>query len=133
MLEWLAKRPHIFGDTSHWLIGAQGQKITSETVSVTRVLAELGADLDDTDIHGRTPLFTAATYGHVEVIRVLSELGADVEVVDDYGETAFHSAVACEGKGATKEQLIHALARAGCPQSRAHQFCRRWPEYTDPV
>ena len=46
-----------------------------------------GADINEKDKDGNTPLFDAAYYGHKEIVELLIASGADVNAKDDDGET----------------------------------------------
>jgi hypothetical protein len=52
------------------------------------LLIERGADVNAKDKDGRTPLHSAAFYGHVEVVRLLLEHGADPNIKNIWGQTA---------------------------------------------
>ena len=57
------------------------------------LLAEAGADLNQTDPNGISPLLMAITNGQLAVARLLLERGADPKAADWYGRTALWSAV----------------------------------------
>lgn len=74
------------------------------------MLASLGADVDQHDEKGRTPVFAAALNGHEQVVRLLGELGANVHasVTNHWlgaGATPVYAA-ACKGH----EQVVRLLA-----------------------
>jgi ankyrin repeat protein len=52
------------------------------------MLIENGADVDDRDVHGYTPLLLAIQAGHTDIAKVLIAGGADVNAraVNDGGE-----------------------------------------------
>lgn len=66
---------------------------------IARVLIHRGADVNDRDFLGHTPLYDAVSPFtlHLELIKVLTEAGADVSLKNnvkhdmDYGLTALHS------------------------------------------
>jgi len=65
------------------------QSIMSKDLECLRRLIRVGADLDCTDLDGRTPLFLAASEGLLEVVTLLVEEGnATVDAVDSWGHTA---------------------------------------------
>jgi len=120
-------------------------------LEVVLFLVEAGADVNITNNFGDSPMCMAASEGHAEVIyalaaaggnlenakenpmhfaamcgqpgtiQALAELGAGVVTINQRGRTPF------DARDRSSEQVIHALAQAGCPQSRVHQFERRWP------
>jgi ankyrin repeat protein len=52
------------------------------------MVSELGADVDQADYHGATPLYIAAQLGNLEMVRCLgTELGADVNKAMEAGST----------------------------------------------
>lgn len=56
--------------------------------TVRYLVEELGADVNQRDHQGYTPLHNAASRGDTEMVRYLVEHGADVTVVSRYGQTA---------------------------------------------
>ena len=52
-----------------------------------QLLVELGADVNESDASGQTPLHAASYIGSDRVARFLVERGADIEAVDSYGMT----------------------------------------------
>lgn len=52
-----------------------------------------GADVDARDDKGRTPLFIAASKGHVAICVMLLEAGADLGLADNAGCDALHAAI----------------------------------------
>ncbi|KAF5827675.1 hypothetical protein DUNSADRAFT_262 [Dunaliella salina] len=68
--------PHIF------------QAISIQDLDFLRRLARVGADLDCTDLDGRTPLFLAASEGLLEVVILLvEEARVSVDAADSWGHT----------------------------------------------
>lgn len=57
-------------------------------VELVEMLIENGADVDDRDVHGYTPLLLAIQSGHTDIAKVLIAGGADVNAraVNDGGE-----------------------------------------------
>ena len=57
-------------------------------VELVEILIENGADVDDRDVHGYTPLLLAIQAGHTDIAKVLIAGGADVNAraVNDGGE-----------------------------------------------
>jgi hypothetical protein len=74
-----------------------------------------GAFVDCEDIHGRTPLMSAAQYDQGAVCRLLLDYGADVEVRDTmHGYTVLHIAVRALGDGTFR--ALQVLCESGlCP------------------
>ena len=50
---------------------------------IVALLLENGADPNQKDVHGWTPLHRAALWGHVEIARLLIENGANVNASDE--------------------------------------------------
>lgn len=57
-------------------------------VELVEMLIANGADVDDRDVHGYTPLLLAIQEGHTDIAKVLIKNGADVNAraVNDGGE-----------------------------------------------
>lgn len=55
-----------------------------------------GADVNERDAHGRTPLHWCADGGHVKLAMNLALLQADVNAQDEYGQTPLHFSVHLE-------------------------------------
>jgi ankyrin repeat protein len=59
------------------------------------VVVELGADVNNRDLNGGTPMYDLARFGGYDTkdpIAVLVELGGDVNTADKYGCTPLHGA-----------------------------------------
>jgi ankyrin repeat protein len=56
--------------------------------AMVRLLIERGADLNQQDAEGQTPLMHALSYGDLDVIQALIEAGADLDIPDHEGNTA---------------------------------------------
>ena len=67
--------------------GAVYKSAASGNVATLMALAKLGADVNDADEEGRTPMFLAAQNDHVKAVKMLAELGADVNRADKVGRT----------------------------------------------
>ncbi|KAK3813191.1 MAG: hypothetical protein J3Q66DRAFT_315687 [Benniella sp.] len=79
---------------------------------LTRTLAARGARLDQEDKYMCwTPLFYAASEGHVECVKVLLEAGCNVNVLDEHGKTPIYYA-ASEGHADCVELLVQAGGKA---------------------
>ena len=86
------------------------------------LLAELGADIHCRRANGRTPLHSAAAFGHAECVRLLLELGADPTAQAEDGSTpSMLVAEACSKSGwptiesRKAQELLEAAARAAGP------------------
>ena len=75
-----------------------------------RALLKMGADANERDGEGQTPVMAAASWGHAEAVSVLvREGGADVNAADDAGDTALH-----EAARADELDALLALLDLGC-------------------
>ncbi len=59
-----------------------------DTTSVLELLED-GADVDERDADGRTPVMSATRGNHVETVRALLEAGADVDIQDNRLDNPF--------------------------------------------
>lgn len=59
---------------------------------MVRFLLSAGAEVNDHDLEGQTPLMAAAAFGDVELVTLLIQKGADREAVDLAGRTAWNHA-----------------------------------------
>ena len=76
----------------------------------SRALLKMGADANERDGEGQTPVMAAASWGHAEAVSVLvREGGADVNAADDAGDTALH-----EAARADELDALLALLDLGC-------------------
>ena len=73
----------------------------SQSALVLEFLLENGADIDQRDHNGRTPLHYACNSGYKHFINVLAKNGADAHAKDDFGFTPL-DLVACKDYTATK-------------------------------
>lgn len=73
-------------ETSLHLAALQGD------VEAVRRIVDAGADLDQKDAYGSSPLVIAATFGKAEVARALIDAGADLQVANAEGSTPLHIA-----------------------------------------
>ena len=67
-------------------------------------LITIGANVNETDDSGMTPLTYAATWGNANAIAILLENGADVNHKDKVGDTALHEV--CRGDVTENERYI---------------------------
>lgn len=59
--------------------------------TVQRLLKD-GADVNDKDIEGRTPLYYAVSNGHIDIVNTLLKNGADITQVTNKGNIPLHTA-----------------------------------------
>ena len=69
------------------------QAIRGKDVSALQQLIASGANLEQQDAKGRTPLMTAAAQGHTQIATVLLDAGADVNATNPRGGTPLMYAV----------------------------------------
>jgi hypothetical protein len=74
------------------------------------VLIESGANVDASDMTGRTALHLASAEGHEEIVRLLLMKGATPNVRDHFGREALEEAIA-NGHGNVMKDLIRGGAR----------------------
>ena len=63
---------------------------------------DAGANVNATDIYGKTPLNVAASCGSLENIQNLLAAGADINIRGPGGDTPLHSAAQCYRKFCSK-------------------------------
>lgn len=68
------------------------QAVATDDLESVRLLLLQGADVEDLDVEGLTPLLVAATNGHIGVLTALLEGGARTEATDSAGSTSLHRA-----------------------------------------
>ena len=93
-------------------------------VQVIRYLIKAGANPDETDKNGVTPLHRAVRFWNVAAVKELIRIGADLDAQDRKSEsTPLHRAVIGTGAPKTKgkaeeaKRIIDALLRAGANPS----------------
>ena len=59
-------------------------------INCLRLLLEAGADIDNADFYGRTPLHLSAQCGHLDCLQLLLEAGAETDKADPNGNAALH-------------------------------------------
>jgi uncharacterized protein len=72
-----------------------------------KAVVDAGADLNELDENGFTPLMTAAYYGNGPIVKYLCEKGADVNVRDKDGNTALMYASAFGFENVVKTLLAY--------------------------
>jgi ankyrin repeat protein len=75
---------------------------------ITQALIDAGADMNQRDRAGMTPLARACYKGHVSVVQALIEAGADVDPTDENGSTPLIGA-----SSIGNELLVEALIQSG--------------------
>jgi ankyrin repeat protein len=80
----------------------------SGEIDTVRKLLQEGADANELNADGWTPLTIAVRSGHTEIAEILLAVGAEVNVVDEYGMTPLMWA---EGGG--HDELVQILLQAG--------------------
>ena len=58
-------------------------------LEIVRLLVEVGADKDQADNQGATPMHIAAEEGHLDIVRFFLESGADSDRSTNQGATAW--------------------------------------------
>ena len=74
-----------YGNALYWA-GVNGD------VRSLQLLAAFGADMEDTDLEGKTALHGAAEWGNIEAFKYLLQMGGDISVRNDRGHTPLHAA-----------------------------------------
>ena len=77
------------------------------SVAAIKALLEAGADVNDRDAQGETPLMEAAFYGHASAVQALINAKAEVNAEDYNGLTALDCAVWGDHEGITKILLAN--------------------------
>lgn len=75
-------------------------------LTVSRLLLEAWAPVDDQDLAGTTPLHLSSQKGHVDVVRLLLQCGADRNKLDGSGWTPLHYAASRGHAGVAKVLLL---------------------------
>lgn len=81
--------------------------IIAEDQNAVRYLLQYGADLNQLDEYGFTPLIEAAIADNIHIARMLIDSGADVNLQDMAGGTALHWAAENNNVALVKLLLVH--------------------------
>ena len=65
------------------------QAASNGDTQAVELLIEAGANIDQADEDGKTPLYWAARNGQTQVVKLLIEAGANIDQADKDGETPF--------------------------------------------
>jgi len=83
------------------------QAAEDDDEDVIKALAAMGADVNEPDEDGQTPLMAAASFGNADACRTLvQDCGAEVDARDQVGDTALHEA-AREGDVEVVKTLLY--------------------------
>jgi ankyrin repeat protein len=77
-----------------------------------RLLLAAGADVNQTDANGITPLLMAITNNHVDVARLLIDHRADINANDWYGRTPLWAAVEARNMDVDNATFVNSVDRA---------------------
>ncbi|MBI3068114.1 MAG: ankyrin repeat domain-containing protein, partial [Betaproteobacteria bacterium] len=89
--------------------------VEQRNADLARALLKRGAEVNETDRHGRTALFVAAASGNLGLVTLLLEAGADPRWQDDLDVTPMHIAAAPRAR----VLVIEALLKRGAPADAA--------------
>ena len=64
----------------------QQWKPSNENMDIIKILAPL-IDNPNANIHGNTPIYWAAYYGHIGVVKILAPLTENPDAPNDFGNT----------------------------------------------
>ncbi|MFN3650240.1 MAG: ankyrin repeat domain-containing protein [Armatimonadota bacterium] len=87
------------------LSGALQEAVRARDLALVTLLLESGAEVDDRDEGGMTPLMWAALGGSLPLLELLLSRGADVNAADQRGDTALMRA-AGRGRGPVVKLLL---------------------------
>ena len=74
-----------------------------------------GASLERKNVHGRTPLLTAAINGSIKCMQLLIQNGADVTTTDDYKRNIVHCIVINQDLDEVKVNYAYIKCTVGWP------------------
>ena len=81
-------------------------------LDTTRILLTAGADIEQTDANGITPLLSAITNNHPDVARFLIDRGANIRAADWYGRTPLWAAVETRNMDVDNASFVNSIDRA---------------------
>ena len=81
-------------------------------LDTTRILLAAGADIEQTDANGITPLIIAITNNHPDVARFLIDRGANIRATDWYGRTPLWAAVETRNMDLDNASFVNSIDRA---------------------
>ncbi|MCO5044800.1 MAG: ankyrin repeat domain-containing protein [Kiritimatiellae bacterium] len=84
-------------------------------VETTKKLIASGANVNERDKEGSTPLHAAAYHGFADIMKLLLDAGAEIDARDHYGFTPLHAA-AREGQLAATRLLVERGANIEAPE-----------------
>ena len=67
--------------------------VCSGKLEIVRALVANRAEVDKTDVYGRSPLYFAAQKGHKKIVEILLDAGANPNMQDQRGRTVLSRAV----------------------------------------
>lgn len=91
--------------------GALLDAVADYDYAAVRRLIDQGANLEERDMDGNTPLNRAARYGYMDIIRCLLEKGADVDTRNSLGNTPLITLVSSYGE--SRDSIIRMLLEKG--------------------
>jgi len=104
----LVNTPDTSGKTPMHLACVEGP------LSVVKVLAKNGADIDIQDEAGWSPLHIAASFGHLELVEYLLKYGSDPNSINSDGNTCLHLCVRIKKLVLkTFQKMLDAYLKAG--------------------
>jgi ankyrin repeat protein len=86
------------------------QERMNDYVEIVRLLLQAGADKDDQNEEGVTPLMLAVAEGNAEIVQILLDAEADMDIQDNDGNTAL--TIAQESENPNKNIIIKLLEDA---------------------
>ena len=60
----------------------------NETLETVKIVVKAGADLNQQDYHGNTPILICCSTGRLDILTYLVDNGADATITDNYGRNA---------------------------------------------